>query len=135
MKKGNIIAIAVILIVIIAFALYAKGAKAPANREPVTSASLETINPDSQATTTQNGAKATYTLADVAKHNSVQSCWTAVRGSVYDVTSWISRHPGGSEAILSLCGTDGTSAFVDQHEGQSRPERELARFIIGSLAK
>ena len=74
-----------------------------------------------------------YTMADVAKHNSQSSCWTAINGNVYDVTSWIDQHPGGAQAIISLCGIDGSSAFNDQHGGQRRPEQELASFKIGAL--
>jgi cytochrome b involved in lipid metabolism len=75
----------------------------------------------------------TYTLADIKLHNTRTSCWTAVNGSVYDVTSWISQHPGGSSAILGMCGIDGSSAFNGQHGGQSRPASELASFKIGTL--
>jgi cytochrome b involved in lipid metabolism len=74
-----------------------------------------------------------YTMTDVAKHNSESSCYTAINGVVYDVTSWIRQHPGGARAILSLCGKDGSSAFNDQHGGQRRPENELAGFKIGIL--
>ena len=80
-------------------------------------------------------APGTYTPAEVATHGNVSSCWTSVNGNVYDVTAWISHHPGGSSAILSLCGHDGTSAFTAQHGGQRRPEQELASFKIGALAK
>ncbi len=77
----------------------------------------------------------TYTLAQVAKHNSASSCYTAINGGVYDLTKWINMHPGGQAAILSLCGMDGTQAFEDQHGGQRRPENELASLKIGTLLK
>ncbi len=89
----------------------------------------ETTSSVVDATPTKSG----YALADVAKHNSASSCWTAINGNVYDVTSWINQHPGGPEAILSLCGTDGSSAFNTQHGGQRRPASELASFRIGPL--
>lgn len=78
-------------------------------------------------------AVSTFTLADVAKHNSVTSCYTVVSGSVYDVTAWISQHPGGQAAIKGMCGIDGTAAFSGQHGGQARPTSELASFKIGTL--
>ncbi len=74
-----------------------------------------------------------YTMAEVATHNSASSCWTVVSGKVYDVTSFTSRHPGGAEKIEALCGKDGTSQFMDQHSGDSRPERTLANLSIGVL--
>lgn len=76
-----------------------------------------------------------YTLAQVLTHSSVSSCWSAVNGRVYDLTPWISKHPGGSEAILSMCGKDASSAFNDQHSGQKRPANELSGFMIANLAK
>ena len=77
----------------------------------------------------------TYTMAIVATHSSAQSCWTTINGNVYDVTKWISQHPGGSGAILRLCGKDGTDSFTGKHGGQPRPASELASFKIGTLAK
>lgn len=83
--------------------------------------------------TSTTSSAGSYTMADVAAHNTQQSCWTAINGSVYNVTSWISQHPGGRQAIISLCGKDGSSAFDGQHGGQARPEAELASFKIGVL--
>ena len=76
-----------------------------------------------------------YTLGEVSIHNSKLSCWTSIKGEVYDVTSFINKHPGGQNPILGLCGKDGTSAFSNQHGTQPRPSNELARFIIGTLKK
>src|SRR6185503_18872617 len=61
-----------------------------------------------------------YTLATVATHNSQSSCWTTISGKVYDLTTWIGQHPGGEQAIISICGKDGTSAFLGQHGGQQK---------------
>ncbi len=59
---------------------------------------------------TPTSKPAGITLADVAAHNSAQSCFMVIRGKVYDVTSYIGRHPGGN-AILKGCGKDATSMF------------------------
>ncbi len=77
----------------------------------------------------------TYTMAEVSTRNSASSCWTVVNGDVYDVTSYIKKHPGGEKAVLGLCGKDGTSAFEGQHGGQAKPANVLAGFEIGVLAK
>ena len=74
-----------------------------------------------------------YFIADVASHRDATSCWTAISENVYDLTPWISKHPGGKEAILSICGIDGTKAFTAQHGGQAKPEAELRSFFIGKL--
>lgn len=74
-----------------------------------------------------------YTSAEVAMHNSDASCWSIVNESVYDLTSYISKHPGGEREILRICGKDGSSSFEGQHGGESRPERTLANYWIGDL--
>lgn len=73
--------------------------------------------------------------AVVAQHNSRTSCWTSINGSVYDLTSWIPKHPGGEGAILQLCGTDGSAKFNRQHGGDSAKESVLAGFRVGVLAR
>jgi cytochrome b involved in lipid metabolism len=79
------------------------------------------------------GKVAGYTLEDIAMHNGEESCWTAVSGNVYDVTTWIPQHPGGPQRILAMCGKDATAAFEGQHGGMPRPEEMLASFKIGVL--
>lgn len=81
------------------------------------------------------GGASSYTMADVALHANAESCWSVVRGEVYDLTNWIGKHPGGERAILGLCGKDGTSAFEGQHGGSNRPESTLASFKLGVLAQ
>jgi cytochrome b involved in lipid metabolism len=73
----------------------------------------------------------TYTLADVATANNAQNCLTVIDGIVYNLTSWVSKHPGGPDKILSICGKDGTSAFRGQH-GQSK-NNILNGFKAGEL--
>lgn len=91
-------------------------------------------------TTTKSGsttaapAAGSYTMDMVRAHNSASSCWSAISGSVYDLTSWISQHPGGPVVITAICGTDGTAAFAGQHAGERRPANELAGFKLGPLA-
>ena len=74
------------------------------------------------------------TLEEVAKHATPDDCWAAVGGSVYDLTGWIARHPGGPATIEALCGTDATAAFQAEHGGEGEPAAELAAFRIGELA-
>ena len=86
-------------------------------------------------TPTPTATIAGYTMAQVRANNSARSCWTAIDGFVYDLTRWINSHPGGSGAILFLCGTDGTNAYKAQHDNQSRPAIRLDTYRIGPLNK
>ncbi len=72
--------------------------------------------------------------ATVAQHSSRTSCWTSINGSVYDLTSWIPKHPGGEQAILQLCGTDGSAKFNGMHGGDKAKEKLLSGFKIGTFA-
>ena len=80
-------------------------------------------------------AAAGYTLEKVKANASAASCWSVIKGNVYDLTKWIGSHPGGESAILSLCGVDGSAAFASQHEGKSKPESRLAGYLLGPLVK
>lgn len=74
-----------------------------------------------------------YSTSEVALRSSAQACWSIVNGVVYDLTTYISKHPGGEKNILRICGVDGTRAFEGQHGGESRPEKILAGYKIGIL--
>ena len=75
-----------------------------------------------------------YTLAQVQTHNTSTDCWTIINNKVYNLTSYISSHPGGSSAIISLCGTNGTSAFTAQHSGNTNANNTVASYYIGDLS-
>jgi cytochrome b involved in lipid metabolism len=81
------------------------------------------------------GVSGGITAAAIAQHNSRASCWSSINGNVYDLTSWIPRHPGGEQAILQLCGTDGSAKFNAQHGGGKRQATILAGFKIGTLTQ
>jgi uncharacterized membrane protein len=95
------------------------------------------LNAPSVAPTTSSSTSTiagTYTAADLAKHSSKSSCWSAVGGNVYDLTTWIAKHPGGQSVIAGMCGRDATSAFNGQHAGASKPANFLAQYKIGKFA-
>jgi hypothetical protein len=87
------------------------------------------------ATPTPVATTSGYTMAQVSANNSAKSCWAVIEGSVYNLTAWINSHPGGSSAILSLCGTEATSSFKGKHANQSRPNAQLSGYLLGVLAK
>ena len=89
--------------------------------------------PTPTATATPTTTSNALTLARVKENNTASSCWSIINGNVYNLTTWISSHPGGKSAITSLCGIDGTSAFNSQHRNESRPESRLAAYLLGKL--
>lgn len=101
---------------------------ASASATPTPTAS-STPTPSPVVTPTPTG----YTMAQVKANNTAKSCWSVIDGYVYNLTNWINSHPGGSGAILFLCGTDGTNAFKAQHEYNSRAVARLDGFRLGPL--
>lgn len=55
---------------------------------------------------------AILTIKEISKHNNPNDCWIIVNNSVYNVTSYLSIHPGGAKKIISYCGQDATQAFM-----------------------
>lgn len=80
-------------------------------------------------------AATSYTAKDVAKRASAKSCWTIINGSVYDLTTCVNRHPGGSRVITAICGKDGSKAFNGQHRGAGKPAAQLKAYRIGTLKR
>lgn len=52
-------------------------------------------------------------------HNTPQDCWLLVHGRVYDVSEWVSRHPGGSLIYLKA-GGDCSQLFDSYHPLSAR---------------
>jgi hypothetical protein len=111
--------------------------RGPKPTPSVTPAAATTPTPNAAASSTPEPAptKVGYTMAQVRANNTAANCWAVIDGSVYDLTNWIKSHPGGSGAIVGLCGTDGSSSFSVKHGNQSRPAAQLNSYRLGPLAK
>lgn len=86
---------------------------------------------------------ATYSAGDIAMHDSRSDCWTIISDTVYDITDYVSRHPGGNE-ILRACGRDATTLFKTRTDENGRTvgtgaphsqtaEQMLSNYKVGTL--
>ncbi|MFZ4632224.1 MAG: cytochrome b5 domain-containing protein [Patescibacteria group bacterium] len=83
-----------------------------------------------------NTAGLSLNMTEIAKHNSRSDCWLLISGKVYNVSSYIAAHPGGSGTIIPTCGTDSTQAYATKngsspHSGNAHTL--LAAYYIGNL--
>lgn len=68
--------------------------------------------------------------SEVAKHCKEDDCWIIINSKVYNVSAFLSDHPGGPEIILDQAGKDATEDFEDT--GHSPAAREtLKKFYVG----
>lgn len=67
-----------------------------------------------------------FTPEEIMPHNKIGDCWTVYKGKVYDITSYISSHPGGKKVMLGA-GKDCTKLFNDYHHWVN------CEFLIGKL--
>ncbi|ERE79756.1 cytochrome b5 type B-like isoform 2 [Cricetulus griseus] len=73
-----------------------------------------------------------YRLEEVAKRNSAEETWMVIHGRVYNITRFLSEHPGGEEVLLEQAGADATESFEDV--GHSPDAREmLKQYYIGDV--
>jgi cytochrome b involved in lipid metabolism len=110
-----------------------RGVKPAPTPTPTPTATAAAPKPTPTPTPTPTTTKASYTMDDVKKRSTSSACWSVIDGNVYDLTKWIPAHRGGPQAILFLCGKDGTSAYKAQHEGASTPMSALSNYFIGPL--
>lgn len=55
------------------------------------------------------------TVDQLQQHNAVDDMWMVLCGKVYNVTPYISYHPGGASILLKGAGKDGTLLFNAIH--------------------
>ncbi|XP_010544388.1 PREDICTED: nitrate reductase [NADH] 2 [Tarenaya hassleriana] len=78
-----------------------------------------------------NTASKMFSMSEVKKHNSAESCWIIVHGHVYDCTRFLKDHPGGSDSILINAGSDCTEEFDAIHSDKAK--KMLEDYRIGEL--
>ncbi len=79
-----------------------------------------------------NAFAASYTMAQIAPHNTATDCWEVINGNVYNLTDFLSQHSGGSSVIAAQCGKDATAAFNSgPHSGSTI--NALSGYLLGNI--
>ncbi|XP_065210670.1 cytochrome b5 isoform X1 [Planococcus citri] len=75
-----------------------------------------------------------FAVKEVSNHNSRESLWLIIHGSVYDVTKFLHEHPGGEEVFLDAAGNDATECF-DAIGHTTEAKSLMKKFKIGEISK
>jgi len=78
--------------------------------------------------------KKAFTLDEVKKHNKKGDAWTIIDNKVYNISSWIPKHPGG-EIIMQAVGKDASQLFIAHGHPSYVRKTILPKYIIGTLKK
>ena len=54
-------------------------------------------------------------MDEVSKHNTKEDCWLVFHNKVYNLSNWLSQHPGGIDIIAEHAGKDATLIFETIH--------------------
>ncbi|KAH7240444.1 cytochrome b5-like heme/steroid binding domain-containing protein [Fusarium solani] len=78
-----------------------------------------------------------FTLQDVAKHDSANDPYMVIRNKVYDCTSFLKKHPfghcsGGEEVLLEVAGMDATEAYDEVGHSEDADEI-LEQLYLGEI--
>lgn len=76
-----------------------------------------------------------YTPTDVERHASKGDCWIIRAGKVYNVTEFLSAHPGGDDMILRYAGKDVGNAMADKedHDHSQAAYDMLGEYLVGRI--
>ncbi len=73
---------------------------------------------------------------EIARHSAVSDCWLLIDNKVYDLTSYLTVHPGGIQTISPYCGKEASQAFATKNTGSTHSANAsniLASYYIGNL--
>ncbi|KAK1712420.1 hypothetical protein BDP67DRAFT_490317 [Colletotrichum lupini] len=89
----------------------------------------------SSSTTTTTSSLPIITPSQLAAHNSITSSGVAIDGTVYDLTPFLTIHPGGPKTLLESAGTIADVRFAETHGGPHAQEIRgyLQQYAIGRL--
>lgn len=81
--------------------------------------------------------KVVLTTQEIAKHSNANDCWMIVDEKVYDLTTLVFSHSGGSQTILQDCGKDGSVEYNKKYgkDHSVKTDSILNSFYIGNLGQ
>ncbi len=92
---------------------------------------IETVQPQTKILAPQR--LETYTIEQVAKHDTEDSCWVIINGRVFDVTTFLYDHPGGIDMLLDHAGDVDASQEFARVNHSTKARYMMDNYCIGLL--
>jgi len=73
-----------------------------------------------------------YKKEEVLVHKTVDDCWIIINNKVYNITNYLTIHPGGKNILLQCAGKDCTEYFNSINHSK-KAKKELEKYYIGEL--
>ncbi|KAK2165373.1 hypothetical protein LSH36_51g03067 [Paralvinella palmiformis] len=70
---------------------------------------------------------------DIKKHNTKTDAWIVIDGSIYDISNWAKKHPGGRKIISNYAGEDATEAWCAFHTDKNYASKFLKSILVGKV--
>ncbi len=72
-----------------------------------------------------------FSMTEIRTHHTKNDCYLVINNKVYNVTSYLDKHPGGAQTIIDECGNEVTGVFAGIHSNNAWDL--LAKYKIGSI--
>ncbi len=79
-----------------------------------------------------------FTLDEVAERDTLENCWVAIEGKVYDLSDYIPNHPTPPSVIKPWCGQEASEGMRTKGYGRDHSAAAwgmLDDYLIGRLAQ
>jgi len=89
-------------------------------------------SPTKQPKSSNGGDETYYTICQVRRHNTQQSCWLVAGDTIYDATPYLNTHPGGMASILRK-GGGASDVTRDLEFHSANGKRMFQKYKVGKV--
>jgi len=103
-----------------------------------TIALLQALSEDARNSEEADTTLPRFSLDEIARHDTLDSCWMAIEGKVYDFTDYIPEHPTPAHIMEVWCGREATEGMRTKGIGRDHSPAAWAMmrpYLIGELAE